>query len=62
MCMAKTPKPPAPAVPIPEETAQAAVVDTADSRNRIRRSGRSRLTIPIQAPSSGGASGLNIPR
>lgn len=59
MCPPK-PKPVAQAVPLPEETTKAAVVDNEAARKN-RRSGRSGLTIPAGASTTTGMSGLNIP-
>jgi hypothetical protein len=65
MCVGETPKTPAPsagAVPIPAETAKPAQVDSAVDQ-KLKRSGRSRLTIPgAAAATSSGMSGLNIPK
>ena len=64
MCMPKAPSlppPPAALVPLPAETTNPAIVDAEASR--LRRSGRSRLTVPgAGASSATGMSGLNIPQ
>lgn len=59
MCSAPKPQAPAAPVPIPLDTSRPAVVDEA---TKLRRKGRSALTIPSTSGSSTtGMSGLNIP-
>lgn len=58
MCNAPKPQTPAQAVPLPPETSNPAVVDSAVQAVR-RRSGRSSLTIPVATQQAG--TGLNIP-
>lgn len=61
MCSAPKPATPAQAVPLPAETSTPAVVDPA-TQTKLRRSGRSSLTIPTTGGNAGaGMSGLNIP-
>lgn len=63
MCMPDAPKPPPPVaapVPLPLETSKPASVDSLD---KLKRSGRSRLTVPgASSASTTGMSGLNIPK
>ena len=55
------PPPVAQAVPLPLETSKPAVVDV--MAPKLRRSGRSRLTVPASGSSTTtGMSGLNIPK
>ena len=68
MCMPKPPQaappppPPAALVPLTQDVSKPAVVDTEDKASRLRRSGRSRLTVPSASSSATtGMSGLNIP-
>jgi hypothetical protein len=59
MCSAPKPQAPAAPVPVPVDTTKPAVVD---EETKLRRKGRSRLTIPSTgASSTTGMSGLNIP-
>jgi hypothetical protein len=60
MCSAPKPPTPAQAVPLPPETSNPAMVDSA-SQTKLRRSGRSSLTIPTGTNAGSGMSGLNIP-
>lgn len=63
---APLPVAPAAAVPLPAETVRPAVAESAsDTANdkKLKRSGRSKLTIPAAGvPSTTGMSGLNIPQ
>ena len=55
----KAPPPPAQAVPLPPEAAKPAVVET--DATKLKKPGRSTLTIPTGSASATGLSGLNIP-